>query len=243
MEVLKGFLGSGGINILTDECVTVYLDDFDILNLDCAKATVSKALGLAIIAGSIGVKLPQIMSILKAKSAEGLSFTSVAMELLPCATMIAYSYANGFPFSAWGDSLFMALQTMVIAFLILSYGGQSSMGILFCSAYASLLFFLTQGFLSIDTLGLLQMSNVPILVVSRLIQAMTNYKNKHTGMMSLVTTVLMFLGGLARIFTSIQETNDPIMIINFSSGAFMSFILLCQFGLYAENTKKLTKKD
>jgi len=44
---------------------------------------VSKALGLAIIAGSIGVKLPQIMSILKAKSAEGLSFTSVAMELLP----------------------------------------------------------------------------------------------------------------------------------------------------------------
>merc|ERR1712131_439257 len=80
-------------------------------------------------------------------------------------------------------------------------------------------------------------------VVSRLIQATANFRNKHTGMMSLVTTLLMFLGGVARIFTSIQETNDPIMIINFSSGAFMSFILLCQFALYAENTRKLTKKD
>ena len=74
-------------------------------------------------------------------------------------------------------------------------------------------------------------------------KATANFRNKHTGMMSLVTTLLMFLGGVARIFTSIQETNDPIMIINFSSGAFMSFILLCQFGLYAENTRKLTKKD
>merc|ERR1712131_166613 len=85
--------------------------------------------------------------------------------------------------------------------------------------------------------------NGPIIVVSRLIQATANFRNKHTGMMSLVTTLLMFLGGVARIFTSIQETNDPIMIINFSSGAFMSFILLCQFALYAENTRKLTKKD
>ena len=86
--------------------------------------------------------------------------------------MIAYSYASGFPFSAWGDSLFMALQTMVIAYLILSYAGQSSMGLLFCGAYSGLLFFLTQGFLSTETLGLLQMSNVPIIVVSRLIQVM-----------------------------------------------------------------------
>ena len=87
--------------------------------------------------------------------------------------MIAYSYASGFPFSAWGDSLFMALQTMVIAYLILSYGGQSSMGLLFCGAYSGLLFFLTQGFLSAETLGLLQMTNVPIIVVSRLIQVIS----------------------------------------------------------------------
>ena len=40
MDVLKSLLGSDGINILTDECATVYLDDFDILNVECAKGIV-----------------------------------------------------------------------------------------------------------------------------------------------------------------------------------------------------------
>ena len=40
MDVLKSLLGSDGINILTDECASVYLDDFDILNVECAKGIV-----------------------------------------------------------------------------------------------------------------------------------------------------------------------------------------------------------
>ena len=65
MDALKSLLGSGGINLLTDECASAYLDNFDVLNVECAKATISKALGLAIIAGSILVKLPQILNMMK----------------------------------------------------------------------------------------------------------------------------------------------------------------------------------
>jgi len=243
MNTLKSLLSSGGIGLLTDECASVYLDDFDVLNVDCAKATISKALGLAIITASTIVKLPQILNMLKAKSAAGLSFVSTALELFPCATIIGYALAQDFPFSSWGESLFMALQTALIAFLICSYNGQTTRGVLFIAAYFGFILVLVQGLISVETLALMQMSNVPIIVISRLIQVIANYKNGHTGQLSFITCFMMFAGGCARIFTSLQETGDLILIINFSSGAAMSSIILGQLIYYKEATAKLGEKQ
>lgn len=44
------------------------------------------------------VKLPQILKLMGAKSAEGLSFKSVLLELLAITGTMAYSIANKFPF-------------------------------------------------------------------------------------------------------------------------------------------------
>jgi len=57
MDLIKQLVGPSGINLLTDECSVKYLDEFDILDQDCFKSTLAKALGLAIIAGSILVKV------------------------------------------------------------------------------------------------------------------------------------------------------------------------------------------
>ena len=57
MDLIKQLVGPSGINLLTEECSVKYLDEFDILDQDCFKATLAKALGLAIIAGSILVKV------------------------------------------------------------------------------------------------------------------------------------------------------------------------------------------
>lgn len=58
---------------------------------------------------------------------------------------------------------------------------------------------------------LLQASNVPAVVVGKLLQAATNYHNGHTGQLSAITVFMLFGGSLARIFTSVQETGDPLM--------------------------------
>lgn len=42
------------------------------------------------------------------------------------------------------------------------------------------------------------------ILCSQLIQAATNYGNKHTGQLSAVSVFLLFAGSLARIFTSLQ---------------------------------------
>lgn len=48
------------------------------------------------------VKLPQILKIVGAKSAEGLSFQSILLELLAITGTMAYSIANSFPFRSAG---------------------------------------------------------------------------------------------------------------------------------------------
>ena len=61
-----------------------------------------------------------------------------------------------------------------------------------------------------DILWYGQAANIPMIVVGKLIQVMTNYNNGHTGQLSAVTVFLLTLGSLARIFTSIQDTGDQV---------------------------------
>ena len=51
-----------------------------------------------------------------------------------------------------------------------------------------------------------------MIVIGKLIQAATNYKNGHTGQLSAITVFLLTAGSLARIFTSIQETGDQVKL-------------------------------
>lgn len=42
--------------------------------------------------------MPQIVKILSAKSAEGISIVSTSLELAACTASLAYGYDQGFPF-------------------------------------------------------------------------------------------------------------------------------------------------
>ena len=37
MDILKNGLGPGGIGLLSDECTSTYLDDFNLLDVECGK--------------------------------------------------------------------------------------------------------------------------------------------------------------------------------------------------------------
>lgn len=84
----------------------------------------SKAVGYAIIAGSLMLKVPQIMKILQAKSVEGLSFTMYILELVGFAFSLlvaqfgsytitmGYSFNSHFPISTWGEYIPITIQSM-----------------------------------------------------------------------------------------------------------------------------------
>ncbi|XP_011908060.1 PREDICTED: mannose-P-dolichol utilization defect 1 protein isoform X2 [Cercocebus atys] len=111
--------------LLPEKCYDQLFVQWDLLHVPCLKILLSKGLGLGIVAGSLLVKLPQVFKILGAKSAEGLSLQSVMLELVALTGTMVYSITNNFPFSSWGEALFLMLQTITICFLVMHYRGQT----------------------------------------------------------------------------------------------------------------------
>lgn len=187
------------------------------------------------------VKIPQILKICNAKSGEGISVVSVTLDLCAITIAASYSFVNRFPFSSWGDGAFLALQTAAIAFLILYYAKQKAKAFVYIICYALLCFVLMSGLTPVKVLWYLQGGNIPLLLCGKLSQAYTNYGNKSTGQLSAVTLIMLFAGSSARIFTSIQETGDNMMIITYIASTFANGVILAQMIYYWNSDKKKKK--
>ncbi|KAG7495847.1 hypothetical protein JOB18_006405 [Solea senegalensis] len=239
MDPLKGLLLT---YIMPESCYDEFFLNFNFLDVPCLKIVLSKGLGIGIILGSVMVKLPQILKLMGAKSAEGLSFQSVLLELLAITGTMAYSICNKFPFSAWGEALFLMLQTVTIGFLILHYGGRTSKGLLFAVVYFGLLVLLLSPVTPMSVVIFMQASNMPAIIIGRLIQAVTNFSNGHTGQLSAVSVFLLFAGSLARIFTSLQETGDSLMALTYVISSTCNGVIALQVLYYWNSCPKLTEK-
>ncbi|KAK6466585.1 mannose-P-dolichol utilization defect 1 protein [Huso huso] len=227
--------------LIPEKCFDEFFVSFNLLDVPCLKILLSKGLGIGIIAGSVMVKLPQIFKLLGAKSAEGLSFNSILLELLAITGTMAYSIANSFPFSAWGEALFLMLQTVVIGFLIQHYRGNALRGLGFIAVYLALVSLLLSPLTPRSVVTTMQATNMPAVVISRLIQAGTNLRNGHTGQLSAITVFLLFAGSLARIFTSVQETGDPLMALTYVVSSCCNGIIAAQL-LYYWNARPADEK-
>ncbi|KAG8141072.1 putative Mannose-P-dolichol utilization defect 1 protein [Naja naja] len=228
--------------ILPERCYEELIVDLNLLHVPCLKVFLSKALGFGVVAGSLVVKMPQILKILAAKSAEGLDFNAILLELVAISGTMAYSITNNFPFSAWGEALFIMIQTVSIGFMVQHFGGQTRRGLAFLFTYFTLLALLLSPLTPSVVVTTLQVSNMPTAATSRLLQAATNYRNGHTGQLSAITTFLLFAGSLARIFTSIQETGDLLMVLTYVVSLACHSLILAQV-LYYWNARDRLKKE
>ncbi|XP_054724889.1 mannose-P-dolichol utilization defect 1 protein-like [Uloborus diversus] len=224
---------------ISDKCMNEFFVKFNLLDADCLKQTISKALGTGIILGSTLVKLPQIIKIVNAKSAEGLSFLGILLELIAITSTASYNYAKGYPFSSWGESCFLLVETAIIGFLVLLYSSRIRQANTFALLYSVVSYILFNGLVPISVLWNMQVANVPIVVAGKMIQAAKNYQNGHTGQISAITVFLLFLGSMARIFTSIQETGDPVIIFTFIIATLANGVLAAQVLYYWKATARV----
>jgi len=232
------------LQLLDEKCFQSLVVDVDYNNIPCIKLLASRGLGTAIVAGSTLVKFPQILKIVSNGDAAGLSFLGVLLELLAVTANGAYSFSQEFPFSAYGEAVFMSLQTSIIAILILWYGGNTFSTILFSAIYGATVLAITQpGLVPEEVLWYGQAANIPMIVIGKLIQAITNFRNGHTGQLSAITVFLLTLGSLARIFTSIQDTGDQVMILTFVVSSSVNVIIALQVLYYWNTTKEVLKSE
>ncbi|XP_015524681.1 mannose-P-dolichol utilization defect 1 protein homolog [Neodiprion pinetum] len=235
---------SAALVLFTEKCFEEYFEDLNFFDPECFKSTLSRGLGIGIIAGSFLVKLPQIVKISNNKSGQGINIFSVLLDLFAITATVAYSFVNGFPFSSWGDGVSLGLQTAAIGALVMHYNGATQQAVAFVIGYLAIVYALTSGLTSVNILWSMQAVNVPILLTSKVIQAYTNYRNGNTGQLSAATSFMLFFGSLARIFTSVQETGDSILILTYVCSTAANALILSQV-LYYWNAiiKPATKKS
>ena len=75
-------------------------------------------------------------------------------------------------------------------------------------------------------------SSLLFLIISRLTQIWANYQNGNTGKLSSVTVFAFALGSLARVFTTLSEVDDIIILTGFIVGTVLNFILVFQVLYY-----------
>lgn len=112
--------------IIRLDCIE-HFQNFDFADNDCLSITLSKILGYLMILGSTLVKFPQIIKIMKGRSAKGLVAKSYYTECLMNSITFCYNTHIGTPFNVYGDSLFLLLQSAITIALIWEYRADISL--------------------------------------------------------------------------------------------------------------------
>lgn len=234
-------------HVLSKECIDNYLELHQFTDVACGKMLISKLLGFGIILGAVVVKVPQILKMLANKSAKGLAPSTYILENIVYAIMSAYYYNKGYPFSAYGENVFLLLQGYILVFLVFKYNEQ--LGLAFWAGAVVFTFFvaaLVQNMVGMEVLTLLQGCSIPVTAASRVPQIVTNFKNGSTGQLSAITSALLFLGCVARVFTTLQEVSgDNMALLTVGSSTLLNGTIFAQILYYwkAGSAEKEAKKN
>lgn len=209
------------------------VENLDIFDPACLKLAISKALGIGIVvAGSI-VKLPQLLKLLNAQSGSGLNLWGYLLETLAYTITLAYNVRLKFPFSTYGETLFIAVQNVLILLLILHYSGKDvyAAGALGALVAFTLPMFSANG-ISYRHLQVLQGLSIPLSLASKVPQIVTNFQNGSTGQLSAFTVFNYLAGSAARVFTTMAEVNDPVILRGYVASVVLNAVLAAQVILY-----------
>lgn len=241
-------LHSFALSLLGEKCTASILHnlDFSSSNQECVKLGISKALGIGIIAASSIVKIPQLLKLISSQSATGLSFSSYLLETLSFLITLAYSVRAGFPFSTFGETALIAVQDVIIGALILVYSGRGAAAGAFVAGVAALIYALLGpgDLVGADMLRNLQAGAGVLGIASKVPQIFTVWKEGTTGQLSAFAVFNYLAGSLSRIFTTLQEISDPIILYGYIAGFALNAVLAIQMLYYwnAPASKKIDKK-
>ncbi|XP_076271328.1 mannose-P-dolichol utilization defect 1 protein homolog [Rhynchophorus ferrugineus] len=231
------------LSVLTPKCFDNYLIDFNFTDVSCFLVVLKKIFWIILTACSLLVKIPQILKIYRCKSGSGINVLSVTLDLVVITTSMSYNFVLGFPFRAWCGTFSLAVQTLIIAVLVLWFKRAKLQSLLYLVTYLVVFFMMMSGFIPIVILWLLTSKNIGIIVIAKLLQGWTNYRNKNTGQLSAATLIIQMFSSLVRILTLIQETDYSGVILTFVASSLANTFLVFQLVYYWKCDKKKYKKE
>ena len=232
--------------VFTEKCFEKYFSHADFLDVECMRTTISKGINLGIIAGAFIFKVPQVFNIIFAGDVQGLSAASLYMDVASFLPITVFNILNGNDFVTYGEQLVVLTQNILIVALFWYYLPTTEKpSILFMLSVATTIF--GSGFGLLYGLPPMLWWILPICssvfnIMSRIPQIATNFANKHTGRLSVITWFLQVGGSLGRLFTNLQEegiseSSRPWIIGSTVVGVTLNVVILMQILFYWRNTK------
>lgn len=220
-------------------CVSALVEGNGIMD-GCAGAILSKVLGYAVVAGSAALKLPQILGMLSSKSADGISRPSIEAETVGYFISMSYSMVRGMSFNAYGETVFLLVQDVLVLGLITLFGDKSYMRLLtVLLAIGGIGVGFHQKLLPDSTLEYVFSGMNSIFYYARAQQIYDSFKAKSTGQLSLVSSMLLLVGNAVRILTTMQEGGGMNMLIGYTISFSLNLMIVLQIMYYSK--KKVTK--
>jgi len=212
----------------------------------CAADWISQLLSAGILAGSVALKLPQIFNIVMSGDVEGISPESFYSEVPLTVNNVMYNFRKGYPFMSYGESAIVMVQNFILVVVLWKYMTPSpTTGHILTVLGTFAAITLLCAWIPESFLYLLPLAGFPLMIYSRLMQIISNYRLRTTGQLSSITTLLTFLGSAARVFTTIQQVGwDMNIISGFVVSTVLAGILLFQIIYYSVAVpKKTSSKD
>ena len=120
------------------------LESLPVLASPCLARLIAKLVGVCIILASCANKAPVIRNIVASRSVAGLSPTAIYGEIILYSNAAFYNVLGGNPFSAYGETFTVLLQTLVVAILFWIYDARDNRGrrdaVFASAAYCAYLF-------------------------------------------------------------------------------------------------------
>jgi mannose-P-dolichol utilization defect 1 len=233
-ELIKSLIGS--------PCHDALLLDLDITtHPECLKLAVSKTLGIGIVSTAAVVKVPQILKVVQNQSAAGLSFSSYALETASFLITLAYNVRNGWPFSTYGETALILAQDVIISVLVLHFTKKDGIAAAFVAGVAAAVYVLlgSDSLVDAPAMNYLQAGAGVLSVASKVPQIVTVYREGGTGQLSAFAVFNYLAGSLSRIFTTLQEVDDSLILYGFIAGFVLNAVLAGQM-VYYWNAKGTT---
>ncbi|CAF1617983.1 unnamed protein product, partial [Didymodactylos carnosus] len=216
--------------LFTEHCYDEMFVRMNFFDVDCMKIIISKCLGYSILLGSLLVKVPQIVKIRWNKSGHGVSVIAETIMLAAIFGSMAYGFTSEYPLSSYGDTYFLFIQTIIVILMVLYYEKKYVLAALYIVLCSLLTVLMVKKLIPELIIWNLAAASMILSVTSRLYQAYCNYRIKSTGNLSAITMLMLFIGSLARIFTSYQETGDQTLIWTYILNSMANSILILQLG-------------
>lgn len=210
---------------------------------DCLRASLSRVIGLGIVLGAGLIKLPQIAKLLSSKSVDGLSATTFLVETFGYTYNLAAHYRQGYPVSTYGDFFVLLLQNYLLVWLVYAYGGRAARGSAAVWGFVGMLAVLCGEIVPVDVVQMMTLLNIPVVIVGRLPQIYANYSNGSTGQLSAITSWGIFLGASARIFTTLTDVDNMMILLGYATSATLNGIIALQVVYYWNAAPAADRKD